>query len=403
MKKYANRMAVMEYSAGVISGLFGSMQNPNLISFGVGSPAAEALPIDIVREICNDVVRKETRGVEALQYGPIMGTRNLRQIIIDQLLAPKGMNFELDNVMVVSGGLEGVYLTCQVLLNPGDVILVESPTFMHAMEIFDMFEVKCIGVEMDENGMKMDDLEAKIKEYNPKLVYVIPTFQNPTGRTLPVERRQKIAELGTEYDIVILEDDPYRDIRYSGVDLPTIKSFDKSENTILANSFSKIFSPGSRLGYIVADERTIKLMGEAKTATNSHTAMLTQIICEEFFARGYYPEHHKMLCNLYRERRDAMMACLDKYFPEGSKYNCPDGGLFTWVELPEEIDTSALLKESLEDPEVAVAFVAGEGFFAERGGKGKNCMRLSFGCNTPEVTEIGMQRLGKFICSKVSK
>lgn len=401
MSKFAQRMTTMENTAGVIRNLFGAMGDPGIISFGGGAPAKEALPIDIVREITNDVMRVGSRGVEALQYGPVMGLSDLRRVVVNDLLAPKGVKADMENIIITSGGLEPINLLCQLYIDPGDVILVESPTFVHSVEIFDMFQAKCIAVDMDDNGMVPEDLEKKIIEYKPKMVYVIPTFQNPTGRTLSLDRREKIAELGSRYDVVILEDDPYRDIRYSGSDLLPIKAFDKTGHTVLANSFSKIFSPGSRLGYVLAnDEITAKLF-DAKTATNSHTSMLPQIICAEFFKRGYYPAHHKMICDLYRERRDVMIECIDKFFPNGTRRTFPDGGLFTWAELPGGINTTQLLIEATTNPEVKVAFVAGESFFTEGGGKGSNCMRISFGGVAPETIRTGIERLGKLICSKV--
>lgn len=370
---------------------------------GGGAPAKEALPIDILRQLTDEVIRKDKRGVEALQYGPLSGTKDMKEVIVNELLLPKGVKCTTDNVMVVAGGLEGINLTCQVYIDPGDVILVESPTFVHSVEIFEMFEAKCIGVDMDEDGMKMDDLEAKIQKYHPKMIYVIPTFQNPSGRTLSLERRKKVAELSAKYNVLVLEDDPYRDIRYSGEDLPPIKCFDTVGNVVVANSFSKIFSPGVRLGYVMAEPETIHYLTEAKSATNSHTSMLPQVLCAEFFKRGYYPAHHEMLCDLYRQRRDAMLECIDKYFPEGTKHSFPDGGLFTWVELPGDIDTAELLKESSTDPEVGVAFVAGAGFFVGGSGAGRNCMRMSFGNNSPEKIREGVMKLGKLIEKKLAQ
>lgn len=212
-----------------------------------------------------------------------------------------------------------------------------------------------------------------------------------------------MAELAAQYDVLVLEDDPYRDIRYSGEDLPPIKCFDTTGNVVVANSFSKIFSPGVRLGYVMAEPETIHYLMEAKSATNSHSSMLPQVLCAEFFKRGYYPAHHKMLCDLYRERRDAMLEYIDKYFPAGTKHSFPDGGLFTWVELPGDIDTADLLKEATSDPEVNVAFVAGEGFFVGRTGRGRNCMRMSFGNNPPEKIREGVMKLGKLIEKKLNQ
>lgn len=397
MPNFAQRMLDMEPTAKIIRGLFNAMSDADTISFGGGAPAKEGLPVDIVREICNDVLTTEKRGMEALQYGSVLGVLDLRQAVADVLLAPKGMQASVDELLIVNGGLETMNLLCQVYINPGDVILVESPTFVHCVEIFEMFQAKCIAVECDADGMQMEDLEEKIQQYHPKMVYVIPTFQNPTGKTLPTERRKKMAELGSQYDVIILEDDPYQELRYSGEVLPPIKCFDQTGHTVYANSFSKIFSPGSRLGYVYADKEIIIRLFDAKTATNSHTSTLAQVICAEFFRRGYYPEHLKKICAIHRERRDAMMACIEKYFPEGTKKVYSDGGLFTWVELPGKINTTELLKEANERK---VHYIAGEGFFVEGNGKGQNCMRISFGNVTPEQIEIGMKRLGDLICSK---
>ena len=375
MVPYAKRMEKMAFTANVVKGLFGSMTNPDIISFSGGSPAREALPVDTIRQLADEVLRTDTRGVEALQYGPIEGIRDLREVVVRELLAPKGIDCGVDNVIIITGGLEGINLACQAYIDPGDVILVEAPTFV----------------------------ERKIRQCHPKMIYVIPTFQNPSGRTLSLERRKAVAELAAKYDVLVLEDDPYRDIRYSGEDLPPIKHFDTTGHVVMAGSFSKIFSPGSRLGYVVADTETIQHLVDVKSATNSHTSMLPQILCAEFFKRGCYPAHHQMICDLYRRRRDVMLQSIDRYFPAGTKHSNPDGGLFTWVELPGGIDTSALLQESSTDPAVNVAFVAGEGFFSDRDGQGKNCMRMSFG-NTPEdLIEEGVRRLGGLICSKLNK
>ena len=401
MSKYAKRMKTMEEPANIIKGLFSSMNDPDVTSFGGGAIAKECLPVDIVREIVSDIMTVEGRGYEILSYGPVIGAKDLREVVVKELLAPKGVQANADNIIITTGGMEAMSLMCQLFIEPGDVILVESPTFVHSVETFSMFEAKCIAVEMDDDGMVTEDLEEKIIKYNPKIVYVIPTFQNPTGRTLSLERRQKIAELGSKYDVIILEDDPYRDIRYSGNELLPIKAFDKTGHTVLANSFSKIFSPGSRIGYVYANDDIISKMTDAKSASNSHTSLLPQIICAEFFKRGYDPEHHKLLCDIHRERRDAMIESIDKFFPEGTKRTFPDGGLFTWVELPGGINTTELLKESTLNPDVKVSFVAGEGFFTEGNGKGSNCMRLSFGGNPADKIRIGIERLGNLIKSKL--
>ena len=398
MPEFAKRMDYMAGSAAVIRGLFGAMGDPETISFGGGAPASDALPVEELREIASEILTRSSRGVEALQYGPVQGVQQLRRIVAERLLAPKGVQADEDDILIVNGGLETMNLLCQVYINPGDVILCESPTFVHCVEIFEMFEAKCVGCKTDDHGIVPEDVEEKILALHPKMVYVIPTFQNPTGKTLPADRRKKLAELGSKYDVIILEDDPYRDLRYSGEELLPIKAYDNTGHTVLANSFSKIFSPGSRLGYVYADHAIIEKLFAAKTATNSHTSMLPQILCAEFFERGYYDAHLKKLIAVHKERRDAMMAALEKNMPEGTKWVFPDGGLFTWVELPGGIDTTELLKEAAA---YKVAYIAGAGFFVGNTGEGKNCMRISYGNVTPEKIEIGMKRLGDLIRSKL--
>lgn len=398
MPEFAKRMEYMAASADVIRSLFSAMTDPQTISFGGGAPATEALPVEEIHALANEVLTREARGCEALQYGAPAGLKQLREIVADKLLAPKGVDARADDIIIVNGGLETMNLLCQVFINPGDVILVESPTFVHCVEIFEMFEARCVGCRMDDFGLVMEDVEEKIRKFHPKMVYVIPTFQNPTGKTLPAARRRKLAELGSAYDVLILEDDPYRDLRYSGEELKPIKAYDTTGHTVLANSFSKIFSPGSRLGYVFAEHRIIEKLFDAKTATNSHTSMLAQVLCAEFFARGCFDEHLKKLRAIHRERRDAMMAALEKYLPKGTKWVFPDGGLFSWVELPGNIDTTELLKEANA---AKVSYVAGAGFFVGNTGEGKNCMRISFGNVSPEKIETGMKRLGDLIKRKL--
>ena len=246
MVKFAERMASMQGTSDVIRYLFESMTDPDTISFGGGAPAKEALPVEAVHKIASQVLTRDQRGSQALQYGNPMGIPDLRQAVIEKLLEPKGLKAGLENVIILAGGIETLNLTCQLYLEPGDVVLVESPTFVHAVQVFKMFQAKCIACETDDNGLVIEDVEAKIKQYAPKMVYVIPTFQNPSGRTFSLERRHALAELGGQYDLVILEDDPYCELRYSGEALPPVKHFDQTGNTVYVNSFSKIFSPGSR-------------------------------------------------------------------------------------------------------------------------------------------------------------
>ena len=398
MPKFAKRMAYMQSTADVIRYLFESMTDPDTISFGGGAPAREALPVELVHEIANDVLSRDRRGVQALQYGNPIGIPDLRQAVIDRLLAPKGLKVGLENVMIVAGGMETMNLVSQLYLEPGDVVLVESPTFLQSIQIFKMFEARCIACETDDQGLVIEDVEAKIKLHHPKMIYVVPTFQNPSGRTTSLERRKALARLGSQYDVVVLEDDPYCEMRYSGEVLPPIKYFDETGNTIFANSLSKIFAPGTRLGYIFAEAPIIRKFYDAKTATNSHTNVVTQILCAEFFNRGLFEPHLKLIRDIHRERRDVMMDCIKSMLPDGVKYVYPDGGLFTWVELPEQVDTTSMLEEAKQHK---VAYMPGRKFFVEGQPIHNNCMRVSFGGVTPENIKIGMERLSSVVYSKM--
>jgi 2-aminoadipate transaminase len=352
--------------------------------------------VEIIHGIASDVLTREKRGVQALQYGNPIGIPELRQAVIERLLAPKGLKAELEDLIIVSGGIESLNLVGQIYLEPGDVILVESPTFVHAVQVFKMFEARCIACETDDQGLVIEDVAAKIRQYHPKMVYVIPTFQNPSGRTTCLERRKALAALGSQYDVVILEDDPYCDLRYSGKALPPVKYFDETGNTVYVNSFSKIFSPGSRLGYVFADQAIVRKVYEAKMATNSHTNVVTQILCAEFFNQGFFEPHLERICEIHRERRDVMMECIRTMLPDDIRYVYPDGGLFTWIELPEQIDTTAMLNEAVARK---VAYMPGKEFFVEGQPIRRSCMRISFGGVTPEKIQIGMERLAAVVDS----
>lgn len=394
MTNFAARMSYMQETSDVIRYLFESMTDPETISFGGGAPAKEALPVETVHEIAEKVLSREQRGSQALQYGNPMGIADLRQAVGERLLEPKGLKADLENVIIVGGGIESLYLTCQLYLEPGDVILVESPTFVHAVQTFKMFQAQCIPCETDDDGLVPEDVEAKIKQYAPKMVYVIPTFQNPSGRTMSLARRQTLAELGSRYDLVILEDDPYCELRYSGEAIPPIKAFDQTGNTVYVNSFSKIFSPGSRLGYIFAEKPIIRKAYEAKVATNSHTSVIPQILSAEFFNQGYFEPHLKRFCDIHRERRDVMMDCIRTMLPAETKFVYPEGGLFTWVELPKQIDTTVMLKDAVSQK---VAYMPGREFFVANHPSRSNSMRISFGGVEPARIRVGMERLAEVI------
>lgn len=388
MYKFAKRIG--EVSSSAVREIFKAMADPEMISFGGGSPANESFPIDAIKEITDKVLSEN--GHQVLQYGITEGWAPLKDAYLKHIAHPKGIKGSRENVLVTTGASQGIHLLADIFLEPGDVVLVESPTFLGVFSTFDKYFVKSVPVSMDEHGLIMEDLEAKIKEHNPKMIYTIPTFQNPTGRTLPLERRQKIAELASQYNVIVLEDDPYCDLRYSGEALPAIKTFDTTGHVVLLNSFAKIISPGLRVGTVLAEEEIIQKLTVAKQGADTHTANLTQAICAEFLERGLLPDHLKKINMLYAEKLNAMISSIEKFFPTGTKFTRPEGGLFIWVELPGEPDVLALFERATT--EYKVAFVPGI-HFCKNPDDGSRHLRLNFSSSTPEKIEVGIKKLGE--------
>lgn len=386
MYSFSNRMN--EVSARAVREILKLTADPNVIAFSAGSPANEAFPIETIQEIMNEAMEKN--GTKVLQYGITEGLDTLREAYLNHLAVPKGLNVSIDNIMTTTGATQGIHLACDVFLDPGDVVLVESPSFLSTLMLFKKYFVKCIPLEMDEDGIMIEDLEEKIRLHQPKMLYTIPTFQNPTGKTLPEERRKKIAELASENNVIVLEDDPYGELRYRGDEISPIKKFDQSGHVILINSFSKIISPGLRVGAIVADEKILGKMTVSKQFADTHTTTLAQYVCAEFLNRNLLPEHLISIRQLYKERMETMLNGMDIYFPKGTNYTKPDGGLFIWAELPGECNTQELLKKAVADYQVA--FVPGAPYYINPQ-DGRSFMRLNFSANTPEKIQEGMKRL----------
>lgn len=399
MASYAKRVSVMQDEVRKLKVLTESLVNPGIVSFAGGAPGKEAYPFEQLREISQEVFQAGPEGYEALKYGSVNGREELRIQIREKLLAPRGLDTKIENIMVTAGGIQPMNLLSQLYLDPGDNILVETPSFVHTSMIYKMFEANLIPCAMDDEGLVMEDVEEKIRKYSPKFIYTVPTFQNPTGVTMSLARRKKLAELGAQYDVMIVEDDPYREIRYSGETLPYIKSFDKTGHVILANSFSKIFSPGARLGYLVAEKEILDKLCDIKLGTDTCTNTIAQSLCAEFFRRGYYPKHLEHLCNLYRSRRDVLLKAIDETFPAGTRHTMPDGGYYTWVELPVGINASAMKAEIAE--KLNVCYGDGAIFFPEgtEEGAGCNCLRMNFSGLDEETIDVYARKLGRFFSS----
>ena len=383
--KYASRFDGVTGSA--IREIFKMIAKPGMISFAGGNPAKSALPDDVVAQIAREVLEQD--GKTILQYGATEGYAPLLESL--KAYAEEQLGCELPAVLPVTGSTQAMDLLCKALINPGDVILVENPTFLGNMQCMHLYEAKLVPVESDENGIILEKLEAAIKEHHPKMLYTIPTFQNPTGRTLAAERRQPIAEMAAKYGMIVAEDDPYRDLRYSGEPLPSIKSFDKEGWVVFLGSFSKIISPGLRVGFMAGDPRILRKCTVGKQSADVHTSNLTQAIVDQYLRRNLLPAHIKSICASYKEQMDAMMQELET-FPAGTTYTKPEGGLFIWVELPEYINVLELLEKCVERK---VAYVPGTHFFCDGGHM--NTLRLNFSNSTVEQIHTGMAVLREVI------
>ncbi len=391
--KWSDRLKNLEGNA--IREIFKLLKNPEIISFAGGLPAKEGIPTDIVRELSSEILVGKT-GYDVLQYGATEGWAPFLESGIAYLENMGISGLKKENVLAISGGQQGIDLTMKAFINKGDVILFERPTYLAAIHIAKTYEAKLVSVDSDDDGINLTDLENKIVENFPKLLYIVPTFSNPTGKTISIEKRKKIAEITAKYGVVVLEDDPYSKIRFEGEDLPPIKSFDTCGNIIYNTSFSKTLGPGIRVGLVAADEKIIRKMTIGKQAVDVHTTSLSQAIVDEYLRHGYMETTLSLVKPVYKEKKDAMISAIRKYFPSSVKYTNPQGGLFIWCVLPEYIDASKLLLKAVKRN---VAFVAGESFFATE--PDKNTFRLNYSNATLEQIDSGIKRLGDLLKEEI--
>ena len=387
--RFAHRFDQVTGSA--IREIFKVIAQPGMISFAGGNPSPDALPDRLVAEIAADVLRSD--GKNLLQYGATEGyppfVESLRLYIENML------GVSVPAVLPVTGSTQAMDLLCKALLDPGDTVLVENPSFLGNLQCLKLYQANLVPVESDEDGLCTDDLEEKIRQYHPKLLYTIPTFQNPTGKTLPEDRRKKVAELANHYGMVVAEDDPYRDLRYDGQELKSIKYYDEGGFVMFLGSFSKIISPGLRVGYIAGDAAVIRKCTIGKQSSDVHTANLNQAVVDQFLRRNLLPDHIRTVCEAYGAKMRQMLDCLSR-FPDGVRYTKPQGGLFIWAELPEGADTVRLLPKAVERK---VAYVPGTYFCT--GGGHLNTLRLNFSNSTPGQIETGMSVLSEIIQSGI--
>ncbi|PFP25599.1 aminotransferase [Bacillus sp. AFS073361] len=371
-------------------------ERPEVISFAGGLPAPELFPVEALKNSCNAVLNEE--GAASLQYSTTEGYIPLREAINQRMKGMK-INSTIDKILITSGSQQAIDLTRRIFINEGDTIICESPTYLAAINAFKSYNPKFVEVVMDDDGMVMEELEKKLKEHpNTKLIYTIPDFQNPTGRTLKLERRKKMIELANQYDVLIVEDNPYGAIRFAGETLPPVKYFDTEGRVIYISTFSKIFTPGLRLGWICADEPFIEKYVAFKQTADLHTDSFAQRITAKYLELYNIEEHINNIKAVYKERCTVMLSCIEEFFPKNLSYSKPEGGLFIWVELPESVDSRELFAECLANN---VAFVPGSPFFPN--GTENNALRLNYSNMPIEKIREGMKRMGEVLHRKLEK
>ncbi|OAA95134.1 PLP-dependent aminotransferase family protein [Clostridium coskatii] len=365
-------------------------ERPEIISFAGGLPAPELFPVNELKNVCTEVLTK--CGEASLQYSTTEGYIPLREAICKRM-EKLSIKTSLDNIIVTTGSQQALDLSGKVFIDECDTIICESPTYLAAISAFKTYLPNFKEIPMDEEGMIMEDLEKALKDNpNAKFIYTIPDFQNPTGRTMSLERRKKLVEIANKFDIVIIEDNPYGAIRFAGEDLPPVKHFDTEGRVIYLSTFSKIFAPGLRLGWICADKSIIQKYIPFKQSADLHTDIFAQMITAKYMEMYDIEEHIQKIKEVYRHRRELMIQCIEKYFPKDIKHTLPDGGLFIWIQLPSNMDASDIFTKAIKNN---VAFVAGESFFPNA--NFKNSFRLNYS-NMPDDRIIeGIKRLGEVL------
>jgi len=386
---FASRMAGLGASA--IREILKLTQRPEIISFAGGLPAIETFPAADIAAVTADVLAEH--GAQALQYSPTEGFPPLRKSISDRMNAVFKTEVSADEILVTSGSQQGLDLLGKVLLDEGDVVVCESPTYLGAINALKAYRPEIVEIETDDSGMVISDLERRLTALDRvKLIYVVPDFQNPSGRTWTLERRRLFMELVERFQIPVAEDSPYAELRFEGEDVPPLKALPGNEWVVYLGTFSKIFCPGMRIGWLSAVEEIYRRAVHAKQAADLHTSTLGQMQLSAYLETFDLTHNIQRTIELYRERRDTMLSAMREHFPPGVRWTKPEGGMFVWVTLPDHLDAGELLVTCLEDD---VAFVPGSPFFP--GGGNRNTLRMNFSAAPPDRIREGVHRMAKVL------
>jgi 2-aminoadipate transaminase len=375
-------------------------QQPEIISFAGGLPAPESFPIDDLKEIVNQVLYND--GAAALQYDATEGLKELRETLVKKY-QDEGVNCSIDNLIITTASQQGLDLLGRIFLNKGDKVICGLPSYLGGISAFMSYGAQMVGVPLDDKGMRADALKSRLKELKernekPKFIYIIPDFQNPAGITMPKERRQQIIDLALEYDVLIVEDSPYREIRFEGEHQPMMYQMDTTGHVITLGTFSKIVAPGFRIGWVLADPKVLDKMVVSKQSADLCTPTFVQKIAAKYLKSPQFPKNLKQTIDLYHKRRDIMLEGFRRYMPEGVSWTEPEGGLFLFVTLPEYMNAEELFFKAVEKK---VAYVIGQVFYAD--GSGKNTLRLNFSFVNEEQNREGVKRLAEVFSEEIAR
>ena len=381
---------IRELKPSAIREIFKSLSDPSIISFAAGNPSPESFPVEALADISADIFKNSS--TTALQYSITEGYPPLREAVLARQREKFGIGNDSDGIMIVSGGQQGMELSCKVFCNEGDTVICENPSFIGSLNSFRSLGAKTVGVELEEDGIDLVALENAFRA-NPKsrLLYVIPTFQNPSGRTTSYEKRVKIYELARKYNKIIIEDNPYGELRFSGEDVPTLKSMDTDGRVIYCSSFSKILSAGMRVGFVIANNEIIQKMAVAKQGEDVHTNIFFQMLAHRYMTEYDLDAHIANINSIYRRKCALMVDALEKYMPREIKYTKPEGGLFIWCTLPSHVDAPTFIKKAIERK---VAVVPGTAFNCDTQAPSQS-FRLNYSMPTDEQIDQGIRILGE--------
>jgi len=365
------------------------------ISFAGAHPDDELYPIDLVKRCFNSILREESS--EILRYGPIEGYFPLREFLAKRI-KNQGIASTTENIFITSGSQQALEITSRMLIESGNYVITEEPTYSGALSIFNALRAKIIGVPLENDGLDLDLLEDALKKYNPKFIYTIPNFQNPTGITMSINKRKKLIFLAEKYNVPIIEDDVSGDLRYEGEDLLPLKALDRTDQVVYISSLSKELIPGFRVGWAVLNESLRDRFIALKQIEDLTTNTISQAILYKFCTRGYLNAHLRKIRRIYKERRDTIIKGIKKYFPKNAEVKKPSGGLFVWVKFPDKTDLTSILETCSKN---GVIFSLGSLFY--NSAKGKNEMRLCYASNSPEKINEGIKILGEVISETLGK